>query len=159
MSPITACCVTDQSPVAEASGLLGEMVAFSRAACPRGGQRVMLGRGIEVPGTLVQVRAHRVEPVVLAETRVETIGCPQPGQRPVHLTDRNRAAERSRRVVGERDEFVIPSQDLRPVGLVYSRRVILQSRDRGLDLVLATPVTSERALQQAYPFGDLGTLP
>ena len=40
----------------------------------------------------------------------------QPGEWAVDLADRDRAAERGDRIAGELEEFVVPGENLRPVG-------------------------------------------
>ncbi len=80
------------------------------------------------------------------------------------MADRDRAAEHRRgvlayRVVGEGDEVVVPSEDLRPVGLLGARRVVVQGGDGGLDLVTPGALHGQRRLQDAHALGDLAGVP
>jgi hypothetical protein len=84
------------------------------------------------------------------------------------MTDRDRAAEHRggvlvHGVLGQRHEVVVPGEDLRPVGLLGARRVVVQGGDRGLDLIPArTPfrrLDGERRLQDAHALGDLARVP
>jgi hypothetical protein len=97
----------------------------------------VLSGDVEVPGPLVQAGAYRVEPVMVAEPRRKLLDGAQPGKRSVDLADRDRAAERGDRIVGELDELVVPGENLRPVGLLGGAGVVVQRGDGGLDLVLA----------------------
>ena len=67
------------------------------------------------------------------------------------------------RVVREGDEVVVPGEDLRPVGFLGARRVVVQRGDGGLDLVAAGALLQrlrgERRLQDAHPLGDLAGVP
>ena len=80
--------------------------------------------------------------VPLAEHLAQPVGLAQPGGGTEDVADRDRAAEHgggvlAHRVVGEGDEVVVPGEDLRPVGLLGARRVVVQGGDGGLDLVAA----------------------
>ena len=92
----------------------------------------------------------------------------QPGAGTEDMADRDRAAEHrggvpAHRVLCQRDEVVVPGEDLRPVGLLGARRVVVQGGDRRLDLVAArAPILrlhGERRLQDANALGDLARVP
>jgi hypothetical protein len=145
--------------VAQSGRLLGEVVPSGGVA--RLGRRagVVLGGDARVPGPLAQAGAHRVEPVAAAEPRRELFDGAQPGQWAVDLADRDRAAERGDQVASEAEEFVVPGENLRSVGLPGGAGVAVQRGDGGLDLVLAAPVAGQGRLQDAHALGDLGRVP
>jgi hypothetical protein len=97
--------------------------------------------------------------VVAGQSGIEPFGRPQPGERPVDLADHHRPAQRGGRIVGERDQVVVPGQYLRPVGLLGGGSVIVEGGDRRLDLVLAPPIPGERGLRDADAVGDLAAVP
>ena len=87
-----------------------------------------------------------------------------PGGGTAHVADRDRAAQHGgrvlvRRVLGERDQVVVPGEDLRPVGLLGAGRVVVQRRDGGLDLVAPGALNGQRRLQDTYALGDLAGVP
>ncbi len=73
---------------------------------------------------------------------------------PVGLADRHGAVEAHDRAVGERDEFVVPLDDLGPVGLVRGLRVGVQGRDRRLRLEFAQAVPRQAGLQHGDALDD-----
>jgi CubicO group peptidase (beta-lactamase class C family) len=112
----------------------------------------------------VQVAADRVPPVAVAEHLAQPVGLAQPGGGTEDVADRDRAAEHgggvlAHRVVGERDEVVVPGEDLRPVGLRGAGRVVVQGGDGGLDLVAPGALDGQRGLQDAHALGDLAGVP
>ena len=80
--------------------------------------------------------------VPLAEHLAQPVGLAQPGGGTEDMAERDRAPEHrggvlAHGVVGQRDEVVVPGEDLRPVSLLGARCVVVQRGDRGLDLVAA----------------------
>ncbi len=78
------------------------------------------------------VADHLAQPVRLAQS----------GGGTEDVADRDRAAEHRGGVLadgllGQRDDVVVPGEDLRPVGLLGARRVVVQGGYGGLDLVAA----------------------
>ncbi len=53
-----------------------------------------------------------------------------------------------------REQLVVPLDDLDPVGLLDAGRVGVERGDRGLGLVLAEPVARERGVDEVDPLGD-----
>ena len=81
-----------------------------------------------------------------------------------YVADRDGAAEHrggvlAHGVLGQPDEVVVPGEDLRPVGLLDARRVVVQGGDGGLDLVAAESLHGQRRLQDAHALGDLAGIP
>ena len=116
------------------------MVALGdvRGAVSRG--RIRRRGGGEVAAEFVQVAADGVPSVTLAEHVAQPVGLLQPGGGAPDLADRDGATEHrggvlAYRVGGQGDEVVVPGEDLRPVGLLGARRVVVQGGDRGLDLI------------------------
>ncbi len=107
----------------------------------------------------MQVRADGVETVIAGQPVVEPVCRQQSGKRTVDFAYCDCPAQHGRRVASQRDEFVVPGEDLWPVGLVGSGRVVVEGGDRCLDLVLAAPVLGQRGPQDADAFGDLFTVP
>ena len=136
-------------PAASSADLLGgpraggpadEVVALGDVRGPAGGIRVCRGGGREVAAELVQVPADGVPAVTLADHVTQPVGLAQAGGGPENVANRDCAPEHrggvvAHRVVGERDEVVVPGEDLRPVGLLGAGRVVVQCGDGGLDLV------------------------
>ena len=123
-----------------AGGLADQVVAFGDVRGPAGGLDVRRAGGGQVAVELVQVAADGMPPVAVAEHLAQPVGLEQPGGGTEDVADRDRASEHrggllAHRVVGEGDEVVVPGEDLRPVGLLGARRVVVQGGDRGLDLV------------------------
>jgi hypothetical protein len=90
----------------------------------------------------VQVGAHGVPPVPLADHLAQPVRLAQPGSGTEDVTDRDRTAQHDggvlvHRVVDDGDQVAVPGEDLRPISLRGARRVIVQGSDRGLDLVAA----------------------
>ena len=144
------------------------MVALGDVRGPAGGLRVGRGGGSEVAAELVQVGADRVPPVPLAEHLAQPINLAQPGPSADGVPNRDRAPEHrggvaAHGIVGERDEVVVPGQDLWPVGLAGAPRVVVEGGDRGLDLVAPwvtrVRLQGERRLQDTHAFGDLAGVP
>ena len=79
----------------------------------------------------VPVTDHVTQPVGLAQPR----GGAQ------YVADRDRppstAAGLAYGVLAERDEVVVPGEDLQPIGLLGAGGIVVQGGDRGLDLVAA----------------------
>ena len=129
-----------------------------------GGLRVRRTGGRQVAAQLVQVAADRVPPMTLAEHLAQPVGLAQPRGGAEHVADRDRAAEHrggvlAHRVVAERDQVVVPGEDLRPVGLLGACRIVVQGGDGGLDLVAAGALLRQRRLQHAHALGDLARCP
>jgi hypothetical protein len=100
--------------------------------------------------------------VPLADHVAQPVGLAQPGGGAEDVADRDRAAEHggrvlAHRVVAERDEVVVPGEDLRPVGLLGACRVVVQGGDGGLDLVAAGAPFLR--LQRTCPRGLTSLLP
>ena len=116
------------------------MVALGGVRGAAGGLDVRRGGSGQVAAELVQVGADGMPPVAVAEHLAQPVGLAQPRGGTEDVADRDRAAEHgggvlAHRVVGEEDEVVVPGEDLRPVGLLGARRVVVQGGDGGLDLV------------------------
>ena len=135
------------------------MVALRGARRTTGRVAVERRRPVGVTGPRQQVGAHGQQPVVLPQRLVESVERAETGERAVDLADDDRAAQRGERVVGERDQLVVPGEDLRPVGLLRPLGVVVERGDRGLHLVLAAAVARQRRLEDADPFGDLARVP
>jgi hypothetical protein len=100
-----------------------EVIALGDVRGPVGSIGVRRRGARTVAAELEQVAAHGVPAVALAEDLAQTLGLPQAGRRTEDVADRDGAPEHrggivSHRVIGERDEVVVPGEDLRPVGLL-----------------------------------------
>jgi hypothetical protein len=78
--------------------------------------------------------AYGMPPVPFADHLPQPVGLPQPGRGTEHMADRDRAAEHpggilTHRIPGQRDEVVVPGEEMRPVGLLGGRRVVVQGGD------------------------------
>ena len=129
-----------------------------------GGFRVRRGRGRQVASQLVQVSAHGVPSVPLPEHLAQPVGLAKPGGRVEEVAHRDRAPEHrggvlAHRVVGERNELVVPGEDLRPVGLLCACRVVVEGGDGGLELVATRAPNRQCRLQDADALGDLAGVP
>ncbi len=74
--------------------------------------------------------------------------------RSAHHRDGDRVIQLDHRVVGDRLEQPVEGEDLRPVGRVGGRRLVVDGRDRGLQLVRADRVARERLGDQRHALGD-----
>jgi hypothetical protein len=140
------------------------VVALGDVCGREGGLRVRRGGGSEVAAKLVQVAAHGVPAVPLAEHLAQPVGLLQPGGGTEDVADRDCAPEKrggvlAHGVVGEGNEVVVPGQDLRPVGLLGACRVVVQGGDGGLDLVAAAALQRQCRLQDAVVFNGGGIAP
>jgi hypothetical protein len=135
------------------------MVAFGRASRCGSGSTVVNGGNIEVSGAFMQVPAHGVDPVVAGQPFGDGVQCTKTGKRSVHLAEGDGTAERRGWVVGECEKLVVPPEDLGPVGFGRGCGVVVQRRNRSLDLILATAIARECRLQDANSFADLGGFP
>jgi hypothetical protein len=104
---------------------------------PAGGGPVRFAGGFRLATHLQQVGAHRVQPVIFSQLLV---GC----QRLKSLEstgwtighgDGDCMIERNDRVVGDLQQQLIKRLDLRPVGFLSARGLIVNRSDRGLELV------------------------
>jgi putative flippase GtrA len=132
-----------------AGGLTDQVVLLGDVRRATGGLRVGRGGGGEVAAELVQVAADGMPSVAVAEHVAQPVGLAQPGGGAEDVADRDRAPEHgggflAHRIVGEGDEVVVPRQDLRPVGLLGARRIVVQGGDGGLDLVPARALGGQR---------------
>jgi hypothetical protein len=156
-------------PAARArGGLADQVVALGDVRGPVGGFGVGRRGGGQVAAEFEQVPAHGVPAVPLADHLAQPVGLTQPGGGTEDMADRDRAAEHrgrvlAHRILGQRDEVVVPGEDLRPVGLPGAGRVVVQGGDRGLDLIAARApfraLHRERRLQDAHALGDLAGVP
>ena len=147
-----------------AGGLADQVVALGDIRGSVGGLAVRRRGGRKVTAQFVQVAADGVPAVPGAKHLAQPVGFAQPGGGAEDLADRDRAAKHRGRVlphgiVDEGDQVVIPGEDLRPVGLLGARRVVVQGGDGGLDLVPAGALDRERRLQDAHTVGDLPGVP
>ena len=116
------------------------MVAFGEAGCRPGSFRVKPCRGHWVTITLVEVRR---DGGVSGQGRVEHGKGGQTGPRAIGLADRDGPVQADHWAVGEAHQFVVPLDDLHPVGLLRRPGVGVERRDGGLGLELAQAVAAE----------------
>ena len=92
-----------------------------------------------VSGHLEQMGANGVEAVVAGQSSigVERFEQLESGRRAVHHGRGDGVIERHHGIVGHALEQAIQRQDLRPVGILGSRRFVVDGRDRGLQLIRA----------------------
>ena len=83
----------------------------------------------------------------------------QAGPRAVGLADRDGPVEAGHRVVGEAHQFVVPLDDLHPVGLLGRPGVGVERGDGGLGLELAEAVAGEGWLEHVDALGDQAGVP
>ena len=119
-----------------AGGSADQVVALGSVRGPEGGLGVRRRGGGQVAVELVQVSAHRMPPVPLADHLAQPVRLAHPGGGTEDMADRDRAAEDcgrvpAQRVRAQREEVVVPGEDLRPIGLLGVRRVVVQGGDRG----------------------------
>ncbi len=132
------------------------MVAFGEAGRLPGGLGVEAGRGRQVAVALVQVGG---DGGVAGQGGVELGQGGQAGPRAVGLADRDGPVEAGHRAAGEAHQFVVPLDDLHPVGLLGRPGVGVQRGDGGLGLELAEPVAGERRLEHVDALGDQAGVP
>src|SRR5690606_17016081 len=86
---------------------------------------------------LEQMRADGVESVVPAEPRIaiERLQQVEPRSRAVHHRGGDRMVERDHRVVRYPQQETVQREDLRPVRVTGTGRLVVHCRDRGLQLV------------------------
>ena len=99
-------------------------------------------------GLLEQVRADRVQPVVVGELagRHDRVDHREPGLRPVHHRQRDRAVQPDHRPRQRLLEQAVQRHDLRPVGRLVGGCLRVQRGDRRLDLVRPDRAGAQRAL-------------
>ena len=83
----------------------------------------------------------------------------EPGPRPVHHRDRDRAVERDDRPGRDLLEHLVQREDLRPVGLLGARRLVVHRGDRRLQLVRTDRPGAERAGDERDALLDLRRVP
>src|SRR6476469_3818155 len=106
-----------------AGSLTDQVVALGDVRGEVGGFGVRLGCGGQVAVELVQVPARGVPAMPFADHLAQPVRLAQPGGRTEDMADRDRAAQHrggvlADGVVAQRDEVVVPGEDLRPVGLL-----------------------------------------
>ena len=104
-----------------------------------GGEVVAPRRGV-VAGALVQVGAHGVEAMVPRDAGIGGERVDEPRARPPGPCTIAAATAWLSATIGLSDiapQQPVEREDLRPVGRVRARRLVVQRRDRGLDLVAA----------------------
>ena len=92
---------------------------------------------LDVAGELEQVRADRVEPVMPGDALVvlQRRQQLQPGLRAARHRQRDRVVERDHRVRRDPLEHAVQRDDLRPVGVLGARGLVVDGGDRRLQLV------------------------
>jgi len=144
------------------------VVAFGDIRCPACCLGVCGCGGGQLSAELVQVSAHGVPAVALSEHVAQPVGLEQPSLGTEDMADRYGAAEHrggvlAHRILAQRDEVVIPGEDLAPVGLLSALRIVVQRGDRGLNLVAARRPRfcshGERRLQDTHALGYLARVP
>ena len=135
--------------------LLGD----ARRAARRGSVAVA-GRGV-VAGHLEQVGADRVEAVVVghAIVVVERREQVEAGARAVDHRHRDRVVEGDHRVGRHALEQLVEREDLRPVGVLRGRRLVVDGGDRGLQLVGAERGARQRVGDERGALLDVGAVP
>ena len=93
------------------------MVALGDVRGPTGGIRVRRAGGRQIAAELVQVPAHGVPPVPLADHLAQPVRLAQPGGVTEDMADRDRAAEHrggvpAHGVLGQRDEVVVATEEV-----------------------------------------------
>ena len=83
----------------------------------------------------------------------------QAGPRAIGLAYRDGPVEAGYRAVGEAHQFVVPLDDLHPVGLLGRPGVGVQRGDGGLGLELAQAVAGEGSLEHVDALGDQAGVP
>jgi hypothetical protein len=109
-----------------------------------------LGRQPEIAGHLVQMRSHRVVPRYFGIDGGERR---ESGGRAVRFPHRDSSVEPYYRTVGDREQLVVPLDDLYPVRVLHPSRIGMQGGNGGLYLILAQPIPSERRLQNPNSLG------
>ena len=130
-------------------GLTDQMVALGEVRGKAGRNGVRRCGSREVPVELMQVTADGVPTVSLAEYVVQPIGFAQTGRAAEDVADRHRAPEHRGRILaygmlGKGDEVVVPGEDLGPVGLLRTCRVVMQGSDGGLHLIATGAIRGQR---------------
>jgi hypothetical protein len=85
--------VRTASSGSRAGGLAHQVIALGDVRGATGGLGVRRGGGGQVAGELVQVPAHGVPPVPLADHLAQPVGLAKPGSGTNDMADRDRAAE------------------------------------------------------------------
>ena len=102
----------------------------------------------DVARLLVQVRRRGG---VTGQARIHRGQRRETGRRAVGLTDGDGPVERHDRALGEREQFVVPADDLHPIGLLGARRIGMDGGDRRLRLVLAESVPPSAVCRMTTP--------
>jgi hypothetical protein len=127
------------------------VVAFGEIRGGRGSLDVKCCGRCEVTILLVQECRCRA---VAGHAGVDVGQGGQSGPRSVGLTDRDGTVESNDRAVGEHEQFVVPLDDLHPVGLVDRVSIGVQCGDRRLGLVRPEHVARQGPLKQRDALGD-----
>jgi hypothetical protein len=114
-----------------------------------------------IPGALVEVAAHRVQPVVAGDPGIAIERRQQPESlcRPAHHGCGHGMVERHHRVVRHRLQQVVEPEDPGPVGRFRAPRRAVQPRDRGLELVGADGAARQGAGEDRGALGDAALVP
>jgi len=100
------------------------------------GQSIPRGRAIEVARQFEQVAANGEIPVVLDERPFDLVQDREASLRPVRHRGGDGAVEGDHLVAGQLFQKTVEGLDLGPIGVFCARRVIVDRRDRCLELVL-----------------------
>ena len=144
------------------AGGLGVQVTLLREVAGQAGRgEIGLARGGGPAGHLEQVRADRGQPVIPGQplVRFEPAEPAEPGLRAVHHGDRDGVVQRHDRVALDLQQELVQGQDLRPVGRLGGRRLVVHGGDRRLQLVRAGRAAAEHAADQRHAFFDAGGVP
>ncbi len=142
--------------VGEPGGASQEIALFGKAGGPAGRGAVQFARGLAIPRHLEQMGPHREEAVVPGQSPVGVQGVEllEAGRRTVDHRRGDGAIERHHRIVGHALEQAIQRQNLRPVGVLGSRRFVVNGRDRGLQLIRANRTPGEGVGDERDAFRD-----
>ena len=110
---------------------------------------------------LIQMPADGVEAIVAGHPRiiVERLHELESRGWTMHHRRRNRSAERDHRIVGHPLEQAIQREDLGPVRVLDPRRLVVNRRDRRLQLIRADRPLGQRAGNQRDAVGDRALIP
>jgi len=132
------------------------MVAFREVRCFASCVGIEADSEFEVAVLLVEIRSDRIAP------RDERFDLGQGGQScgsPGRLANGDRTVEAGDRVIGETPKFVVPLDDLDPVGLLDCLSVSVERSDSGLRLELAQVAAGERCLKDLDTLRDQAAVP
>lgn len=132
----------------ESRDLPSQVVLLWKACRTTSCGTVVSQRLFSVTGHLEQMGAHSVEPVVTGQPVGDLVYQGQSCRRAMHDRSGDGPVERNDRVAGHLVQQPVQGKDLRPVGVLGSRSLVMDGRDRSLELILTDRPLRHRVVDQ-----------